>query len=258
VATLPRGIVTSLHLEKTRGLFARRLHAGPLPDPAISWVFLCFTNRSGSNHLAELLASGRHLNQAEEIFNWDEVDRVRRLRDLPNFRRYVAFKCHRLARNGRFATKLAVPYLPLLRDAGLLDPLFANAHFIHITRTDTLAQAISYDIAVQTEAWASYLPRQRADTDLTFDAERLAAHQARFATQNAQFRKLFDLNAITPIHVTYETLTANPQATIDHVAVTLGLPPFPIDPTRLRLTRQASPLNAAWRARFLAERGGEK
>lgn len=64
--------VERFHRAAITGLFAPDAPA-VAPDPALRFVFLCFTNRCGSNYLAELLASTGALNPAEEVFNGDTI-----------------------------------------------------------------------------------------------------------------------------------------------------------------------------------------
>lgn len=249
---LPEPLGASVHAKEIRAFFGGNL-IGPneLPEE-IRFAFLCFTNRSGSNYLAELLASTGQLNIATEAMDWEEVARVAGNQHLASFQEYLARVMKHNARSGWFLTKLAIAYLPLLREAGLLDRCFAGARFIHITRADALGQAISYEIACQNRRWASFLPSAKPDEALEFSAERIAEHVARFAAGNRQFEELFAANGIVPLRITYEELLQDPQSALDRLAPSLGFNTLTVDATKLRLARQAGAINKRWRELFLA------
>jgi LPS sulfotransferase NodH len=251
--TLPPDLPT-LHCDRLRARFGPGLGPPhPLPD-GIALVFLCFTNRTGSNHLAELLAATGAINEASEALNHDELIALADRARLPSVAACLGALMRWNAVAGRFATKLGLAHLPVLAESGLLQACLARARFIVIEREDKLDQAISYEIARQTGAWAAFQPA--GPHPPRFSAPRIAAQRDAFIRQHRQLDSFLAANGIVPLRVTYEALRADPLAALAPLAAAIGLPP-PAPPAAPRFTRQANARNAEWRARFLAAQPGK-
>lgn len=228
---------------------------GPLPSlpgqvlPGMRFVFICFTNRSGSNHLADALHSDGRLNLAGEFFNADAVADDVRQHGHASFADYVRMQIRWRQRGGRFVAKLAVPHLEVLGRAGILDAAAPAASYIHITRANRLGQAISLHIAEQTGQWTSDMPPARAPA---YDRARIAAILDQIDQDTATLERFFTANAIDPIRVEYAAFVADPATHLTRIGTALGLPDLRLDPAALRYARQSGQLNRDWRARYLA------
>lgn len=245
--------VERYHRAAIAGLFPPEAEAAA-PDPALRFVFLCFTNRCGSNYLAELLASTGAVNRAEEVFNAETIAEHVRAQTLPSLSAYLDFLCRRLAVGGRFLAKIGLEQLLMLTETGLLDQIGPRAQFLLIERQDRLAQAISLLVAIQTQQWTSQQGRRRSDDELLYDRGILAAQQELIAQQNFGFYRFFASNGIVPKHIAYEPLLAAPEATVAEIGAWMGLPGLRAEPAALPIARQESPIKAAWRRRY--EAGG--
>ena len=208
-------------------------------------ILLCFTNRSGSNYLAAGLASDGHLNLAQEILN---AEFVAEHAHEATFAGFLASECRSRQVNGRFILKVGVAHLEIMGEAGLLDLWRDRLQFVFIERTDRLAQAISWEIAVQSGQW---LHDAAPMADPVYDRGRVLAAIDYFAECNGSFDVFFGANGIVPAHVLYEELDADPESVVSKVGRAIGLPDLRLDPARIELRRQAGRLNAEWRARFL-------
>jgi trehalose 2-sulfotransferase len=237
------------HRAAIAGLFAPDAPKVP-PDPALRFVFLCFTNRCGSNYLAELLASTGALNRAEEVFNGETITEHVRAQALASLSAYLDFLCRRLALGGRLLAKIGLEQLVMLTEAGLLDQIGHRAQFLLIERQDKLAQAISLLVAIQTQQWTSRHSRRMGDEALVYDRRILTEQQDLIAQQNFAFYRFFASNGIAPKHIAYEALEAAPEAMVADIGDWLGVPGLVADPAALPITRQESPIKAAWRARY--------
>jgi LPS sulfotransferase NodH len=225
---------------------------GRLPAD-VHFVFLCFTNRSGSNYLANLLSSTGQLNKADEVFNHDRVIEACRVHKLPSLHAYLAHVARETAVNSALLTKLAIDQLVMLVECGLLDRIIGRSRFIVMERLDKLGQAISLAIAEQNGRWAWYLPAKRADEELRFSRERVIELLDSITLQHCGFDRFFAWNSITPVVAHYESLVADPQALVAAIGAQLGFGALRIDETRLELQPQATAMNRSWRKRFLAE-----
>ena len=217
-------------------------------------VFICFTNRSGSNYLAEALHSSGRFNLAGELLNGDAVLDDVRLHGHPRFADYVTSQMAWRMVDGRFAMKLAIGHLEILGRAGFLDHCRATSHFVFIERSDRLGQAISYEIARQTGQWTSETTVEVDIADLVYSRQGVIDAMDGFAGDNREFDRFFGRNGILPTHVVYEHLLAEPQAAVRASGRATGLPDLAMDPARIGVRRQSGALNAHWRELYLAGR----
>jgi LPS sulfotransferase NodH len=222
---------------------------GDLPA-GVRFVFLCYTNRCGSNHLADMLHSDGRLNRAAEVFNADQVLASARVFGQVRFGEHVRLQALRWSNTGLFLVKAAVPHIELLGRAGVLDLVAGSARYIHATRADRLAQAVSHDIAIQTGQWTSLETARAAPP--SYDRARLDGIIASIAHEEALFERFFATNAIVPVRVTYEDFIADPHPAMEAIGAAIGLAGLRAVPAAMQFARQSGPLNAAWHARYRA------
>lgn len=219
--------------------------------PHTAIVFLCYTNRSGSNYLADALHSTGRFNLADEMLSHDEVFADVRRHGHASFADFLAAHFRWRMVEGRFAVKVATLHLELLGRAGVLDHCRDTARYVFIERADRLGQAISAEIAWQTGQWTTRTTVEVPIERLTFSRDRIARLIAGFAEDNRTFDVFFGHNGIVPVHVVYEHLVADPARQISAIGAALGLPGLRLAPERITVQRQAGALNARWRAMFL-------
>ena len=252
-ASAVRGSRPNPHLRGLERFF------GPLtPHPAagldgVQVIFVCYTNRSGSNYLCEALASTGVLNLGEELLHGPLLVRTAIEERCHSVHEVIELLAPPRVRGGRLVIKAALFHLEVLIRAGLLAAMMPHAMFIHIERVDRLAQAISFDIADQTHSWTSLQAgRNDAGCGPSYSRERLVRLVRGFAEQNNQLDLFFGLNGIVPTHVLYERLIADPAHEVAEIGAAIGLPDLGLDMGAIRLERQASARNHDWRARYLS------
>lgn len=242
------------HMEVLQRHFGR-IDRVPADVPAeLKFVFLCYTNRCGSNFLADLLVSTRRFRRAGEFLNDATVVPQATEHGHRSLQEYFSWHVRRRA-TGRniVACKLAIPHLEMLGESGILDQILNQSHFIFLTREDTLGQAISLEIARQTGMWSSKLSTSPSGQSPRYDAMRVRKGIASICRHNRQFEDFFAANRIDPVRITYERLVVEPEPYLSEVGRAVGLAGLKIDPTRLVYQRQSGPLNAEWRARYQSE-----
>src|ERR1700761_8861368 len=121
-----------------------------------TFVFICFTNRCGSNFVAEAVASDGRLNVGEEFLNYDEVIRVVKNQNLSTIQEYFSGVSLHNRKTSYFVSKVGIAHLNILHVSGIMADIVGRSKFIFIERSDKLDQAISHLIAEQTGIWASY------------------------------------------------------------------------------------------------------
>lgn len=258
-STFPIDYEPSVH-EKEILKFFRKKGAGEefeFARKAIPSTFICFTNRSGSNYLAELLASTGKLPLAGEWFNWPNVINFSERREAKSFRHFCHLLARGTSRNGRFASKIGCSQLYFLSRSRVIPELFGSPHFIFVRRRDVLGQSISYLIAKQTGQWTSNIPRKRqpaAPANVVYDGQAIARHIRSISATNARFEEYFATFNFPMMEVVYEDLVADEAQKISAITDWLGLGPTSVEREEVRLKPQRSSLNDEWRARFLSER----
>jgi trehalose 2-sulfotransferase len=225
----------------------------PSPERLRSYV-ICFTNRCGSNLLAELVSSNPQFGKAGEYLNAGAVVKVSSKRGFNSLQQYLAW-LHRAKASGAgiLGLKLAYPQLFFLVSKGLMPAAFGDVRFVHIRRRDVLAQAVSFYISARTEAWTSKHASRAGDMDLPFDEKSILRMMNNIHEANAKLRCFFDVYGIQPVDVLYEDLVNDLQGTGDRVARELGFPGVlepTVQPRALTLKKQANALNADFVARF--------
>ena len=218
-----------------------------LTDAALSTkvIFICFTNRCGSNYLAELLASSGKLNLAGEFFNHTTVIRYCEKHSISSMSGYLNHLILSRRRNGRFVAKASVGQLFFLNNLGLLDGFGPPASYVLLERGNKIAQAVSYMIAMQTKQWASYQKPETGDGPV-FEPELAMNFLGGVCRAQALFDAFFAVKGVTPILTSYETLASRPAATVADIMASCGLPGITVDRSKVRTERQADPINEAF------------
>ncbi len=84
------------------------------PGTGLRHVFICFTNRSGSNYLADALGSGGIVNLSGEYFNGDTIREIVVRHHLPSLSAYLDFLRIQESKNNILVSKIAITQLALL------------------------------------------------------------------------------------------------------------------------------------------------
>jgi LPS sulfotransferase NodH len=247
---------------------------------------VCATPRSGSTLLCEMLINTgvagrpaehieglRLLGRASEPREYFTGVRDRAVLELlpasapqqphhvPIDERLAAVLRHATTPNGVFGTKVMwgyladlqdrlaeLPALAPLEDADRLRAVLGDVRYIHVSRDDHVAQAISMWRALQTRAW-------RAETDdavepaYSFTAihhlvEQLDAH-------DDSWRDWFAAHDIEPLELSYDDIAQDPRCELARTLEFLGVEgPCEGEPP---LRRQAGAQSAEWAQRYRAD-----
>lgn len=161
---------------------------------------------------------------------------------------------------GALLAELRAPYGPL-PDTALMDRAFGPVRYIHLSRQDTVAQAISRLRAEQSGLWHRWenggevLAPQRPGGEV-YDGPALADHLLRLRDWEAGWQDWFAANRITPLRLRYEDLAATPQASLAQVLAFIGADPAIAVDVAVSNRKLADARSAEWAARFRAENPG--
>ena len=209
--------------------------------------------------LADVLAASGSVGRALEHFNHNSlppeapvrlgdflVERAGKKGDTSVFGLKLIWYQHDL-----FLTRLkALRGADGLADGQLIAAALPDPRYVWITRDDVVAQAVSWWRAKSTRVWRD---DDRPVADATFDYSKIDELVRLSRVQNAAWEEWFDENRITPLHVTYEMLVADPAAVAHRSLGHLGIEPDGGFTARPRTRKQADTVNAEWISRYREE-----
>lgn len=160
-----------------------------------------------------------------------------------------------------FTEKLALLHPEPATEAARFEAAFGRTLFIHLTRPDKLAQAISYLKAQQSGLWhraadGSELERLAPPQEPVYDGAALRAERDDMLAMDVAWNAWFEAQGLAPLRLTYDDLSADPRGTLRTVLDRLGLDPVIADGVAPGVMKLSDRTNADWTARFRAEEQG--
>ncbi len=142
----------------------------------------------------------------------------------------------------------------------LLEEIFGSLVYVHVSRQDKVAQAISLLKAEESGLWhvgAVGSDRQRTtpSAPIGYDADRIAGLLGELEHDDAAWEDFFARHGIAPIRIGYEALAKSPQAEIRKLLVALGRPEAAADGVTAQTSKMADAESRAWAARFRKDLG---
>jgi LPS sulfotransferase NodH len=243
-------------------------------------LILCATPRSGSTLLCDLLAATGLAGRPDSFYRRQDIGYwAARLGVAPGEgaafeRAYLeAVRQHGTGDTGMFALRLMWPSLPELSarlgqlfpglpdDAARFERAFGPPLYLHLSRRNKVAQAVSRLKAEQTGLW--HLAADGSERERTappqaprYDGDRLAAFVAEAEAADTAWAAWFAQQSITPLRLHYEDVSADPRTAVATILSTLGRNPEAARTAEVQTTRMADAESLAWVARFTRERAG--
>lgn len=149
---------------------------------------------------------------------------------------------------------------PEVSGAGaLLEAAFGPLVYLHVSRGDKVAQAVSLLRAEQSGLWhlaADGSERQRSAPagPVRYDADRLGEIVDELERDDAAWERFFAAQGVAPVRVKYEELALRPDLAKWKILDALGCAGGLAAVVEPRTAQMADRLSAAWRKRFLSER----
>ena len=152
--------------------------------------------------------------------------------------------------NGVFSIKMQGSQMPAYvgeRRGISFESLGAPVLWLHLSRRDTLGQAISWTRAYQTEQWFHSSGERRA---VSYDEQTITQCLERIRRGEAWWEEYFARRGITPLAMDYEDYAEDRRAGVRRILehFDLGYDDFELSAMR----KQADEVSAEWRERFLA------
>lgn len=250
-------------------------------QPVNTGYIICTTPRSGSTLLCTLLEATKQTGQPDSFYHephlmqeWADAWGLPDAGIVPPTDYDKAYLEATIAA-GRgstslFGMRLQQAYMPplaatlarlypdLQSDAERFERAFGSLRYLHLTRLDKVAQAVSLVKARQSGLWhrhadGSERERVASAADPVYDPAAIEAEVASLTRADRAWSAWFAQEQIEPLRIIYETFGQRPAATVQYVCVALGVEPpdsMTITPVVAKL---ADGINQNWIARFRAD-----
>lgn len=247
--------------------------------PKFSAYVICTSPRSGSTLLCQLLSDSGVAGRPASYFHTPDVERWAQAFGLsadpqmPQRNRLEQIMQAALVK-GRagtdvFGLRLQAHSLAYFRrqltlltpdtrsDAERIQTIFGRPLFIHLTREDKVAQAVSYLMAQQTGLWhrasdGTEIERQSPHCDPSYDEDAIRACVARFFDDDSAWVNYLETQNISPIRVTYAELSDDPIAILRRILQALGQDSDRANTVTPSVAKLANHTSAAWIAQYKA------
>jgi len=161
-----------------------------------------------------------------------------------------------------FMEQLSLLSPDLESDVERIESQFGPTTFIHLSRPDRVGQAISLLRAQQTGLWHRYadgseLERLAPPKEPHYDAVAITRHIEELSALDAEWEQWFERQHVEPLHITYDALSADPQAALSVVLSSIGCDKTRAAKVDTPTAKLADRMSYKWRMRYLRDRSRE-
>ena len=161
---------------------------------------------------------------------------------------------------GELSDRLGKIFPNVERMPDRLEKAFGRSLYVHLSREDKVAQAVSLLKAMQTGLWhvapdGAELERTTPHRDAAYDSGVIGSLVDKLTDQDEAWRSWFATHGIEPVRVTYDDLSRDPRAGLRAVLAGLGMRTSlasGVEPCTARLADEQS---GDWIARFRTDLG---
>lgn len=241
---------------------------------------ICGTPRTGSTLLCDLLASTKRAGNPDSFYGrkflaWWAGEWKLPSPDTMSERDYnieylnAAIKAGkggtdifglRLMREnlGELSAVLDQIHPDLPSDRARLEKAFGRILYLHLSRENKLAQAISLIKAEQTGLWhvapdGTEIERLAPPKEPEYDFARISRELAELEGYDVAWNEWFEAQGITPLRIGYETLSADPAATLTRICEALGVKTPAADQVKPGVAKLSDETSLDWMRRYRAD-----
>lgn len=207
--------------------------------------FICFTPRSGSTFLCDILTSTGVAGRPYEYFNKDDMPGWFETFGVSNFADYFRETLEAgTTANGVFGVKLPggeqfsefvdmVRRFPAFQNrnispSAIMADLFPDLHYIWLTRRDKVRQAVSLARAMQSGVFHTHVePRAATHRKPVFQYRSIDSLVQALVMRDVTWQEYFTEAGIVPLTLVYEDFCQDPEETVRHVLDYLDIPTPP-------------------------------
>ncbi|TPM25012.1 Stf0 family sulfotransferase [Mesorhizobium sp. B2-3-4] len=238
---------------------------------------ICGTPRTGSTLLCDLLASTKKTGaphsfyRRQNILEWAEewnLSARAAMSELDFNTAYLnatikagkggtgIFGLRLMRENlGELSAILDQIFPGLPSDKARLEKAFGSVLYLHLSREDKLAQAVSLVKAEQTGLWhvapdGTEIERVAPPAEPRYDFQRISGEVAELEAYDAAWNTWFAQQGITPLRLGYESLSGDPAAALVAICRTLGVLPPNVADVKPGVAKLADETSLDWMRRF--------
>ena len=146
-------------------------------------------------------------------------------------------------------------YPKLPSDKARFEKAFGRVLYIHLSRENKLAQAVSLIKAEQTGLWhiapdGTEIERVAPAQDPQYDFERIKRELAELEAFDAAWNTWFAEQGISPLRIGYERLSVDPVATLASVCAALGVQAPNVEDVKPGVARLSDEISLDWMRRY--------
>ena len=244
---------------------------------------ICTSPRSGSTLLCRMLAATGVAGKPDSHFHEPSLDawaadydlRAEDFADERDFLKVVFQAAVRHGSDGQeifglrlqrrsfdfFMAKAAVLHPQAASGLARIEAAFGRTLFIHLTRRDKLAQAVSFIKADQTGLWhraadGSELERLSPPADPVYDRDLIRRQIGIFEGFDQGWNQWFGDQGMEPVRIVYEDFSKDPKAVLQQLMTILGHGPEAAEGIEPPVARLTDRVNRAWMDRYRADTNG--
>ena len=140
-------------------------------------------------------------------------------------------------------------------DSALLQAAFGKLAYVHLSRNDKLAQAVSLTKARQTGLWhiapdGSEVERLAPPAEPVYDFGQIRSALETIEASDAAWNVWFDEQGIEPVRIVYESFSADPAAALAAICRKLGVSVPGQAAIRPGVARLSDDINRQWMRRY--------
>ena len=148
----------------------------------------------------------------------------------------------------------------LASDKARFEKAFGRTLYLHLSREDKLAQAISLVKAEQTGLWhvapdGTEIERVGSPQEAVYDFHRIKRELAELEAYEDAWNIWFAAQGITPLRIGYERLSSDPAATLVSICEALGVRAPNVEDVRPGVAKLADATSRDWMRRYRLEAG---
>lgn len=226
------------------------------PTQPVRYLVIASTPRCGSHMLGHSLhETGRFgfpLEYANKA-NLQEWQRICGTKDAESTIRAIIQR--RTSPNGVFAIKLHYSHIAALGGFTAVKRLFPDAHYVLLTRSNALNQAISFAIASQTGVWID--GQEGESSTAQYDRCLIDKCLRRVLKDNASWKYLLAANGCRHIEMDFDGAKGDIGGAIKRIADFMDIQvPDAVIPEAPVTRRQGGTTNQEWAQRYIDEGDG--
>jgi LPS sulfotransferase NodH len=242
---------------------------------------ICTTPRSGSTLLCKLLAATGRAGNPDSFYHrdafmrewaeeWGLPDAATLSKDAFDRAYLEAARRAGEAGTGIFGLRLQQEYLGRLSetldriypglpsDTHRFEQAFGPIVYLHLSRADKVAQAVSLVKAEQSGLWhlnadGTDYERLGPPREPAYDFEAIHREVADLERADRAWAVWFDRHRVTPMRLAYETLAERPAETLIEICKALGAAPPEADRVKPRLAKLSDAVSVEWARRYKAD-----